>query len=46
MFADEPGVPDDWNDGWPEADTAFEAAHSDALAAEVAEYARRQLFFG
>lgn len=43
MFADEPGIPEDWNDGWPEADTAREQAHSAALAAELATYAARQV---
>lgn len=43
MFADEPGIPEGWNDGWPEADTAHEKAHSAALAAELSTYAARQL---
>ena len=43
MFADETGIPEGWNDGWPEADTAHEQAHGEALAAEVATYAARQL---
>lgn len=46
MFADEPGVPEGWDDGWPEADTDFEAEQHAALAAEVTEYARRQTSFG
>lgn len=45
MFADEPGVPEGWDDGWPEADTSYEAAHSEALAAEVTQYALRQRAF-
>jgi hypothetical protein len=45
MFADEPGVPEGWDDGWPEADTDFEAEQHAALAAEVTEYARRQVSF-
>ena len=43
MFADEPGIPQDWNDGWPEADTAHEQAHAASLAAELATYAARQV---
>ena len=43
MFADEPGIPEGWNDGWPEADTAHEQAHSAALAAELQTYAARQV---
>lgn len=43
MFADEPGVPAGWNDGWAEPDTEFEESHTLALSAELTAYTQRQL---
>ena len=43
MFADDPGVPEDWDASMPEPDTEHEHAHSGALATELAAYALRQL---
>lgn len=43
MFAEEPGVPEGWNDGWAEPDTAFEESHAQALSAGLTAYTQRHL---
>ena len=43
MFAEDPGIPEGWEEEWPDADTIHEQAQAAALAAGLAEYAQRQV---
>ena len=46
MFADDSGIPEGWEDSWPETDTTHEKAHATALGAKLSTYAARQVSLG
>jgi tetratricopeptide (TPR) repeat protein len=43
MFAEDSGIPEGWEAGWPETEAAKEQEMSAALATEIAVYAARQI---